>query len=495
MRKIIVVKLFLLLAAGLICLLSETYAGLIASTKVPQFVAERVIDTAKQTTVFPTVTPATPAPNLINPQGSFFLDQLARDTWTYISAPETTTNHLPWSWYSETLSGGDYANTAEIGFYALSWLAAYDKQASWSPGWSETEVEVTAVLDQLRAWQTGQQTYQPHGPNAYQNTVFYQWYWIGWNPPVVSGLLADRLVPSIDNAWLAVSLITIREYADANEHNALTAQADAILADMDFRLWFDSETSLFSWGGIENPQDPFVADIYSNENRIINFTARALGHITAKEFKASLAAMAQPSGTYGNTMVNKVAYDGSYFTYTAPSLFIQEIEEIYGNNTINPATEAQIAYARDQGYEVWGLSDSYDVGYGGYVQQGAPPTIATGSPEMRPGLVTPHASAMALTTDFSAQAEMNLQTISENYACAYHTTYGFYDSVMANPLADDYGQCSHRFSVLAQEWIFLSLVNHEDKFVWRYFYRNSGVRLAHQEMFFEHKIFVPVVTG
>jgi len=31
------------------------------------------------------------------------------------------------------------------------------------------------------------------------------------------------------------------------------------------------------WGAVENPQGGGQADYYSNENRIINFIARALG--------------------------------------------------------------------------------------------------------------------------------------------------------------------------------------------------------------------------
>ncbi|MGB9873281.1 MAG: hypothetical protein ACPLYD_16690, partial [Anaerolineae bacterium] len=55
-----------------------------------------------------------------------FLDALARDTWTYLRSDAATAHHLPYSWWSSTLPGGDYANPAEIGLYALSWLAAYD---------------------------------------------------------------------------------------------------------------------------------------------------------------------------------------------------------------------------------------------------------------------------------------------------------------------------------------------------------------------------------
>jgi hypothetical protein len=312
------------------------------------------------------------------------LSGLARDTWTYLSSDWARSNHLPWSWRSETMSGGDYANTAEIGFLALSWLAAYDMAQPWQPSWEETEAEVAAILDQLRAWQTGSQTQRPHGPNAYANSVFYQWYWIGWDPPVVSGNPVDHLVPSIDNAWLAASLIVIREYALVHGHPVLQEKADAILQDMDFRLWYHPDSHLFTWGDVEEPQGGFFADYYSNENRIINFMARALGQMTREEYKASLNALIRPEGVYGDVTVAAMAWDGSYFTYGGPALFIREMETAYGANTILPAAQAQVAYAANQGYAAWGLSDCYDVGEGGYVQQGAPPA-AVAEPETRPG--------------------------------------------------------------------------------------------------------------
>lgn len=385
---------------------------------------------------------------------SEFLDELAKDTWSYLKSDWATDHHLPWSWRSSTITGGDYANPAEIGFYALSWVAAYDLQRTWSPSWSETESEISATLDQLRAWQTGSQIQQPNGPNAYDNSVFYQWYWVSWSPPVVGGSAGDNhLVPSIDNAWLAASLIAIREYSEANNHPALAQKADAILDDMDFTIWYHFDTHRFSWGNIENPQGGSQADYYSNENRIINFVARALGQLSEAEFQQSLLALNKPAGIYNGITVEDVSWDGSYFTYASPALFIREMETSYGWNTINSATRAQIKYAQDQAYDAWGLSDSFDIGSGGYVQQGAPPTAMVGSPETRPGLVTPHAGALALLSPLATQAIVNLENIASGFTC-YGATYGFRDSVMAKP-GVNYGKCSDRFSALGQEWIFL----------------------------------------
>lgn len=423
-----------------------------------------------------------------------FVDRLAQDTWAYLHAEQTTVNHLPYSWWSPTLPGGDYANPAEIGLYALSWLAAYDLGRPWSPTWSATAAEVNAVLDQLRAWQTGAQAYQPHGPNAYQNSVFYQWYWIGWNPPVVGANIGDnQLVPSVDNAWLAAALITIREYAEAHGHTSLAQKADAILGDMDFTLWYNPATHRFTWGAVHNPRGGTEADFYSNENRIINFIARALGQLSAEEFRLSLDALAGPAGSYDGITVAQVAWDGSYFTYAAPALFIREMGTDYGRDTLLPATQAQIAYARNWGYAAWGLSDCFDVGTGGYVQQGAPPVASPDPPETRPGLVTPHAAGLALITPLASEAITNLQTLSATFACAYTSGYGFRDAVMTRPDAADYGRCSDRYSALAQMWLFLGLVNRETGFIWRTFYRDAGVLQAHIEMYGGARIYLPLV--
>ncbi|MEJ2736453.1 MAG: hypothetical protein P8189_23280 [Anaerolineae bacterium] len=81
------------------------------------------------------------------------------------------------------------------------------------------------------------------------------------------------------------------------------------------------------------------------------------------------------------------------------------------------------------------------------------------------------------------------------WPCAYDLAYGDRDSVMANPAAPDCGQCSARFSALAQEWIFLAIVNHETGFVWEYLYRDPGVGAAHREIFGSHQVYLPMIVN
>lgn len=426
-----------------------------------------------------------------------FVDQLAEATWSYLSSDWATDNNLPWSWRAVGEVGGDYANPTEIGLYMLSILGAYEMARPWSPTWPEVETEVTATLNQLEAWQSGSQPYQPHGPNAYTHSAFYQWYWINGDspnsPPVVGGGDGDRAVPSVDNAWLAASLITIREYAERHGHPILADRANAILSRMDFTLWYNEEQHLFNHGSVDDPLGSGTWwDFLSNEGRIINFVARAMGDLSSEEYQNSLDALTQDAGTYDrgtpdtsdDITLGSVAYDGSYFVFNAPGLFIRQNELPYGAGTVDPATAAQIAYAQDRDYVVWGLSDVYDVGMGNYIEQGAFPVavINFGPPETHPGVVTPHASALALNTSFHHQAVANLENLADLFPGFYDAAYGFRDGVMANPNDPQFGEFSARFTALAQEWLFLSIVNSETGFIWEHFYLDEGVRNAHYEM-------------
>lgn len=406
-----------------------------------------------------------------------FLLGLAEDTWNYLKSDWATENSMPCSWRSSSMSGGDYANPAEIGFYMLSWIGAYEMRQTWSPGWSETESQVSSTLDRLEIWQSGLQPL--YGPHSYNNSVFYRAYWVGWNPPRVGAGSYDHEVPSIDNAWLAASLITIEEYARAHGSASLQSKAHNILKDMDFSLWYHPGAHKFSWGAYNDPQGGGYCDYYSNENRITNFIARALGAINASEFRSSMAALSQGSASYGGITVDKVNWDGSYFTYAAPPLFIRENGTAYGKGTTDAATRAQMLYASDMGYPVWGISDCFDSLSGGYVLRGAPPR-GSGSPATDPdtGLITPHASALALVTSYAGQASTNLQTMAALYPSAYNASYGFLDSIQLPS-----GQASYRFSALDQEWIFLSLMNHFNSTIWKHFYMNGNVSRAHTQMF------------
>jgi hypothetical protein len=102
--------------------------------------------------------------------------------------------------------------------------------------------------------------------------------------------------------------------------------------------------------------------------------------------------------------------------------------------------------------------------------------------EDHPGVVTPHASALALMTSYADEAAANLQTLS-TFDSLYDPVYGFKDSVMVKTDDPNYGAASERFSELAQTYILLSIAQHKTGFIWKYFYANPEVVATHQELF------------
>ena len=87
------------------------------------------------------------------------------------------------------------------------------------------------------------------------------------------------------------------------------------------------------------------------------------------------------------------------------------MDTTYGSDEILPAAQAQMAYTQNEGYEAWGLSDCFDVADGPYVQQGAPPAAMAGFLEAHPGLVGPHAGALAPITPLSSEVISKMRII------------------------------------------------------------------------------------
>ena len=319
----------------------------------------------------------------------------------------------------------------------------------------------------------------------------------------------DTNVPSIGNAMLAASLITINNWATSKGYYGLANSTSYIVDKINLSFFWNDSSKLF----YHDLRKLGYWDFYSDEGRLLSFVAYALGAIKEEQFRDNLNTLNQTRLCYDNVtastsacafdynqiIVNKTSWDGSMFTYLVPSLFIQEHLTNYKTLTSNPAVHSQISYAQRQEYKldgknVWGISDSFN-SWGFYCSefQGAPPTKAAmygNSYEVCPGLITPHASALALITDYSQEAIDNLQ-ILKGYDGLYNETYGFKDSAYA--AYGSAGQVADRILTLDQEWIFLSLMNYLNETVWKYFYKEDGVKKAHFLMY-EGEIFTINLT-
>jgi hypothetical protein len=280
-------------------------------------------------------------------------------------------------------------------------------------------------------------------------------------------------VSAVDNAWLAVALTTV-----ANTVPSLRARAGKLLAPMDFRFFYDPY----------NPADPVGHPgqlhvgyrpgdrtyyghygMLNTEARIISYLGIARGQLPAEHYyrmfrtlPQGLAAQEQsPRGEmreYSGIKVFEGSYDyrgvrivpswgGSMFEALMVELFVPEdvwAPRSWGIN--HPLyVRAQIAHGLEEaGYGYWGFSPAASPrgGYGiygvnglgtsseGYLSyEAGPPVPATpGSqgPRFAHGVVTPHASFLALRYA-PREAIANLRALSGRFPI--YSPLGFLDSV------------------------------------------------------------------
>jgi len=111
--------------------------------------------------------------------------------------------------------------------------------------------------------------------------------------------------------------------------------------------------------------------------------------------------------------------------------------------------EGQMRYGLEElGYPVWGMSPSSKP-EGGYSEYGAKPF---GSKGYKAGVVTPHASVLALEW-FPREAAANLRKLIELYDI--YGEYGFYDAVTVET-----GLVAKKYLALDQAMIFVAINNY-----------------------------------
>ncbi|MFH2028764.1 MAG: glucoamylase family protein [Nanoarchaeota archaeon] len=320
--------------------------------------------------------------------------------------------------------------------------------------------------------------------------LFYRYYDTNTLVPT------DQNIPSIGNAMLAASLITTRKWLDSKGYSDLSDSANYLVSIMNLGLFWDDSIKQF----YHDLTHTGHWDFYSDEGRLLSFISFALNRISEQQFRDNLQALDKTTAYYdistGATVLNptasedikveKISWDGSMFTYLVPSLFIQEHKTDYFVYTSSPAVKAQIEYSKNSNYKlnstyVWGISDAFNASfYYCSAYQGTPPTkgaIYGNHYEDCPGLITPHASALALLTNHSQDAINNLKVLAD-YASLYDANYGFKDSI--NLLTN---KQTNIILTLDQEWIFLSLMDKLNSTIWRYLYDDPMIIESHEIMY------------
>src|SRR3989344_6004722 len=73
------------------------------------------------------------------------------------------------------------------------------------------------------------------------NGLFYQWYNIDNAKPART---SDYRIPSVDNAWLALSLVVVNRFAYERGNSTLENLSSAILKKMNFSFLFNENNAL-----------------------------------------------------------------------------------------------------------------------------------------------------------------------------------------------------------------------------------------------------------
>jgi hypothetical protein len=374
------------------------------------------------------------------------LSGYARDTWRSFEALALPSG-LPADMLSKTADGwspAPYTSPSDIAAYLWSTLAAEDLKIIDR---DEASARMRGTLSALEKLE------RSHG-------FFYNWYdprdgstlktWPGGGP-------VRPFLSTVDNGWLAAALMMV-----SNARPALRAEADKLLAPMNFGFFYDPYDATnpglhpgLLRGGFNTDNNTFACFHYgmlNTEARIASYVGISRGHLPLEHYYRMSRAR-PPDGdsrvatgrgevreyqgvpvdegyrTYRGLRVVP-SWDGSMFEALMVALFVPEAEwaphgwginhPLYVRASIENATE-------DIRLPAWGASPSSIPG-GGYRVYGVTALSADGRKAESAGdtVMTPHASFLALP--FAPREAMNNIEVLAGRFKAYGS-HGFLDSV------------------------------------------------------------------
>ncbi len=375
------------------------------------------------------------------------LGAYARDTWRSLQAM-TPDGGLP----------ADHLTRTESGWQPAGYTSPTNIAASL---WSTIAAEKLGLVSSEKSSATLQAMLRRiHALERFEG-FFYNWYspttgekimvWPGGGPII-------PFLSSVDNGWLASAL-----HLTARAHPELSIDVESILGSMNFLFFYDTY----------DPQDPLnhpgllrggyypIQKVYTGyhygllntEPRIASYLGIARGHLPSEHYfhlKRGTPVTSLPEHTQGKVLPS---WDGTLFEALMVALFVPESPwgpENWGKN--HPRyVRAQIEYGLTEarlGY--WGISASSDP-EGGYAPFGVGRLARSPNPRHGRGVVTPHASFLALA--FAPQeAMLNLEKLAKSFPI--YSDFGFLDSVDVRN-----GRVSNQVLVLDQGMILASIVN------------------------------------
>ncbi len=354
--------------------------------------------------------------------------KIAQDTWRYFENATDKRNHL----ISDHFKVGDfplagaYTSPTDIALDLMGTVAARDLGII-TPGQAARRVQaVLKTLKKLKTWK-----------GFFFN--FYETTRLGVARPFIS---------SVDNGWLAVSLVVARQAFPGE----IAAEASAILDGFHFQEFLDPDVHQLRVGfDVEQQRPtPYHYGMLVTEARVASLYGIGKGDLPREHWwylyrtapedwewqtqkpqgkRVARDKVGYFQGYYKDGKQKFVpSWGGSLFEFLMPTLVISEQKYAKKNLGINDriAVELQRDYAlKEKKYPVWGISptatsDGRRWQYGEY---GVKRLGVKGYPDR--GVITPHASFLALDA-LPKDAIKNIRKLLE---FELYGEYGFYDAI------------------------------------------------------------------
>jgi hypothetical protein len=385
------------------------------------------------------------------------LERVARDTWRGLAAFTDREHALPVDHVRLSATSiaraharvGDYTNVTSVGLYLASIAAAHEIGLLDRATALARAAGVLDTLDRLETW----------------NGFFFNYY------DTTTLERSSNFVSFVDSGWLTAGLMVLRQ-----TFPELASRAATLIDRADYRLFWDPARGRMRHGYWTHTGKPsrFHYGVFYAESRLPSFIAIGKGDVPAshwfgmvRTFPAACTWQRQVpqgrrakridgvdvfGGWYAWKDVRYVpSWGGSLFEALMPTLVLDEpalASASLGANDVAHATVQRRYAAETLGLPVWGWSSSATLDPGGYGEHGVPDLGTIGYPT---GVVTPHASALALAVDAPA-AVANLRALAARWPV--YGDFGFYDAV--DPAT---GAVAPVYLTLDQAMIFLATAN------------------------------------
>ena len=419
-----------------------------------------------------------------------FIREIAKDTWRFFDEIVDKEHGLPLDTIqlgkTEALGDGtwvgDYTNVTNIGVYFMCLVSAYDL------GFLTKEEAIRRIQLTMNTVESLEHHTSGFPYNYYDTTTLER---------------TSYFVSLVDSGWLVAGLYVVKN-AFPEE---LGVQADKMINRGNFKFFYDPVERQM-WHGyydhLEVYSDYHYGSFYT-EPRATSYLAIARGDVPEEHWFEGLVRTfpseyswqeQEPKNRVERTTLGHKYFGGYYewkglkyvpswggsaFEALMPTLIIKEKELAPEGLGLNDKIHVlgQIHYALDELKQpVWGMSPS-SVPEGGYSEFGAKPF---GSKGYKAGVVTPHATVLAL--EFAPEeAIQNLRKLIENYEV--YGEYGFYDAVTVST-----GLVARKYLALDQGMILVAINNYlNDGIIRKRFHSDpamqQGEKLLSSEKFFE----------